>query len=246
MTSNINPSATSFSISVNKGKSPPKRSHSPDTHQPSRQQSRNHRRRHTLPSKFHHHPNTTNNPPYSKHAHHYEMGDSIDTTSLNQGIVFYQDSDNGEVDYYWDHDNESEICSPSLMPGNSEIIAYDKVSGDSSDLEEKYFKIMARELSRQQTAEPTEDMDVDNTSPPKDDEQDVNDMIKEMNELLKNNDLGSKEARSPPSPTSPRDPERGDPVLSEEEENAEGAVHMPEHDPEFQDEAGLGSRILCG
>ncbi|CAI2162762.1 12469_t:CDS:1 [Funneliformis geosporum] len=173
------------------------------------------------------------------------MGDSIDTTSLNQGIVFYQDPDNGEVDYYWDRDNESEICSPSLMPGNAEMIAYDKISGDSSDLEEKYFKIMAKELSRQRTEdrpESTGDMDVENTDyalSPKDDEQEVNDMINEMNELLKSSDQESKEARTPATPTSPRGTERRDLLLSEEEENAEGAVHMPEHDPEFQDEAGL-------
>ncbi|CAI2161918.1 8696_t:CDS:2 [Funneliformis geosporum] len=214
MTSNNNSSATSFSFSDNK-EPPPQRSRSPDTH---KSQSRHHRRRHTLPSKFHHHPNITNNHPYSKHEH-YKMGDSIDTTSLNQGIVFYQDPDNGEVDYYWDRDNESEICSPSLMPGNAEMIAYDKISGDSSDLEEKYFKIMAKELSRQRTEdrpESTGDMD-----------------------LLKSSDQESKEARTPATPTSPRGTERRDLLLSEEEENAEGAVHMPEHDPEFQDEAGL-------
>jgi len=246
----------------------------PDTSQSPHQISRNRRRRHTLPSKFQFHRPNTNHPYFSKHTHHLcndKMNDSIDTTTLDQGIVFYQNSDNGEVDFYWDNDKESEICAPSLMPGYNEMMAFNEVSGDSTDLEEKYFNIMARELNKQKTErvgqnaaspdgnlspakivcsnettlDPTKDMGMDDQCgvlSSENNEQDIDGMVKQMNELLneENQELKEREEEEAPSPMSPRDPEREGLVLSEEVENTEeGAFYRLEHDPEFQDEAGM-------
>ncbi|RIA86235.1 hypothetical protein C1645_780033 [Glomus cerebriforme] len=263
----------------------PKRSISPDPYISSYRKPKTRRRRHTLPSIYH-----RSHPYFSQHIQNYKMGDdSIDTTSYNKGITFYQDPGNGEVDFYWD----DEICSPSLMPENNEI---DEISGDSADIDEKYFQIMAKELNKRRTedsiiqneqneqqqvdvceendgnlltpeeiemiSEQTKDMDLDNTLT----KDDIDDMVKEMNEILSDNNLEEleleeleeledqeqeqqdeqdeeqeeSEDEGPPSPSSPRDPEREGPALSEEEEDTiEGAQYRLEHDPEFQDEAGL-------
>jgi len=216
---------------------------------------KNHLRRHTLPSKFHHHPNFSH-PYFTQHAHHLcnrLSDDSIDTSLLNQ-----------------------------------ESLTLDDISGDSTDLEEKYFRIMAQELNsnkrKVENAENLssaeiaiacpneeilkEDINPDEYNPdpneynpdvydpdvmlpensiltPNDSEFDLDGMVKEMNELLSdaNQELKKEEEDDndePPSPLSPRDPEREGPVLSEEEENTEeGVLYRFEHDPKFQDEAGL-------
>ncbi|CAG8458274.1 5741_t:CDS:2 [Rhizophagus irregularis] len=120
--------------------------------------------------------------------------DSVDTSLLNNGIIFCQNPVDGELDYYWD--NEAEICCPSLMPDNNVII--EQFSGDSMDLEEKCFQNMANLLNKR---------DHDNVA---------------RNELLSYKE------------------KRDGPVLSEEEEDTEeGGIHRLEHDPVFQDEAGL-------
>src|SRR5438034_8822925 len=80
------------------------RSRSPDPYKSSskRRWLKKDRRCHTLPSKFYYRSNVNNNHPYfSQHTHHlcssnYIMGDPIDTTSLNNGVMFYQNPVNGE------------------------------------------------------------------------------------------------------------------------------------------------------
>ncbi|PKK80757.1 hypothetical protein RhiirC2_859652 [Rhizophagus irregularis] len=191
--------------------------------------------------------------------------DSVDTSLLNNGIIFCQNPVDGELDYYWD--NEAEICCPSLMPDNNVII--EQFSGDSMDLEEKCFQNMANLLNKRDHDNVArnellsykesdkkfsfEENDVDM------DEVALDDLIKKMTDTLNDNNQELKEREEPkepeepeepeepaeepedpPSPTSPRDPERDGPVLSEEEEDTEeGGIHRLEHDPVFQDEAGL-------
>src|SRR3954451_23185658 len=93
------------------------RSRSPDPYHSSHtSHKKNHSRRHTLPAKFQHHPNFSH-PYYPQHNHHLCNNlndDSIDTSSLNQGILFYQDSNNDETNFYLE--DELEICSHSLIP----------------------------------------------------------------------------------------------------------------------------------
>ncbi|CAG8573719.1 28124_t:CDS:2 [Racocetra persica] len=44
--------------------------------------------------------------------------EAVDTTSIREGILFYQDAD-GNTGYYWD--SEVGICAPSLIPTESEL-----------------------------------------------------------------------------------------------------------------------------
>lgn len=186
--------------------------------------------------------------------------DSIDTSLLNNGIIFCENPADGELDYYWD--NEAEICCPSLMPDN---VIIDEFSGDSMDLEEKCFQDMANLLNKRDHINIAQNELLSYKESEKNfpfeenvDDGSLDDLIKEMTETLNDNNQDLKEREEleepeepeeheepekpedPPSPTSPRDPERDGPVLSEEEEDTEeGGIHRLEHDPVFQDEAGL-------
>ncbi|CAG8459235.1 4900_t:CDS:1 [Paraglomus occultum] len=62
--------------------------------------------------------------------------------------------------------------------------------------------------------------------------------VSRMSNAFEDNELSV--ISNPPSPTSPRDPERDVPAMSEEtEESYDGAMYRFETDPEWQDEVGL-------
>src|SRR5207248_1167221 len=119
-----------------------------------------------------------------------------------------------------------------------------EISGDSLDIEEKYLQKTIKQKQNLST-EPTKDMDDDDDDMKilhdeyaENDEIEMNNLIKEMTDILSNNydqelkeqEESEEEEEEPPSPLSPRDPEREGPVLSEEEENTEeGGIYRLEH-----------------
>ncbi|CAG8543318.1 17606_t:CDS:1 [Cetraspora pellucida] len=71
--------------------------------------------------------------------------DAIDTTSIREGILFYQDAD-GNTGYYWD--SEVGICAPSLIPTESELWKDQEISGDTPDLDAINYQRIAQQMNR--------------------------------------------------------------------------------------------------
>ncbi|RIB13278.1 hypothetical protein C2G38_2144627 [Gigaspora rosea] len=70
--------------------------------------------------------------------------DAVDTTSIREGILFYQDAD-GNTGYYWD--SEVGICAPSLIPTESEIWKDQEISGDTPDLDAINYQRIAQRMN---------------------------------------------------------------------------------------------------
>ncbi|CAG8804538.1 35626_t:CDS:2 [Gigaspora margarita] len=70
--------------------------------------------------------------------------DAVDTTSIREGILFYQDAD-GNTGYYWD--SEVGICAPSLIPTESELWKDQEISGDTPDLDAINYQRIAQRMN---------------------------------------------------------------------------------------------------
>nr|CAG8440513.1 11065_t:CDS:2 [Entrophospora candida] len=173
---------------------------------------------HTYPQS--HNPTTSSgkNPFFNEHDHHFcrvvaDNDDPIDTSKLNVGIIFCDDNNDGNLMRC-----QVIISKWKLKPYKN--YHYNDKQGEGGEEEKSPVKIVC----------PSEIIiDPHKFS--------ITEKELESGELI---DKEEEFKEDPPSPTSPRDPEREAPVFTEEEDGTlEAASYRFETDSNWQDESNI-------